>query len=394
MRQKFILLFLTLIFFSAISIAQNQPRTAPEFLLVNNNARSLALGEATVALLDESGASHLNPATIGMNGVIQGSTNISWLKNDRLRLRRFRGFQGVWSSMTAVSYKEHKYAYEVSFLSNNRIDEPPDFFSDFKEQVFNASFAFNILHNMWIGGGINYIYSRREDLFNPEDEDIVTAKNFSLDFGIHHQLRKRFEKFSLYSSLAWSLTDFGPTFSFSESQEINNQKIRYGLPMRMRAGMTVSLSTNSKWANRPYATVRLLGSLSKEMARTDNGGDPHGPFRTLFSSWGSYRRGDAQKLRIGDQIQRHQGIELSFLDVFHGRIGYINRPSKRYSSDLASFGLGINLFYARVDYTRISLQPEVDDSFFKETSIWQITGRIPLNKANKRNFWPNLFKLF
>jgi len=279
-------------------------------------------------------------------------------------------------------------------LSNKRIGEQPQFYSNFKEQNFNVSFGYNLSEKTKLGFGINYIYSRRENLFNPEDDDYITAKNFSLDLGILHEINKEFENFSISSSMGWSLTDFGPTFTFSNSngQGTNGESIRYGLPMVMRAGLSLTFSVNKRWVNRRYGKIKLLGSLSKGMARTDDEGDPHGPFRSLFSSWDSYSRSDGQNIQLGDQIQRHQGIELSFFDIFFGRLGYIHRPSKRFGYNISSLGFGLDLYYLSVDYARIKPKPNEIVNVFEDRSVWQITGRIPIGNTNHRNFWPVLLK--
>ncbi len=55
------------------SMAQSAPYAMPELNMISS-IRSEALGEATVALDGYPGAAQINPASIGRNHIIQGSS--------------------------------------------------------------------------------------------------------------------------------------------------------------------------------------------------------------------------------------------------------------------------------------------------------------------------------
>lgn len=368
--------------------AQNQPRVGFGFSSLINDPISLALGEATVALTGYSSASQINPATIGLDGFIELNSNISRLQGDGLRFQSPDIVHGLWRSTTSLSYGSDKYAVEFTYISNNSSRYKQTNFISFNRQALGVSMAYHISKLTWVGAGINYIYSRTEDVLN--NNIPIKANDFSLDLGLYHSRTFDTESLVLKPALGLSLTDFGPTFSYSSGQEDGMADLSYALPLKMRLGVSFKAALKKKWHGRPYVSASLYGELSKQLSRTNDQRKPYGPFRALIGSWGSYQADNGSTMLLGDQIISHTSVEFSVMEILYGRLGYIKRPSKQYSFSIPSYGLGIDLYYVSLNYARIKTSVNNSGPYREKTNIWQITGKIPLNKNDLHNFWPDL----
>lgn len=392
------------------AVAQYEPNIYPSFLTNNNSARSLALGGASVAMTCYTGAGHLNPATIGNTGLLQFGTNISANQNQPLRLRSPDYRTGRWDSRWSGSYHTGRLGAEISVQTYRYLSDAgnPD---DYRNRAFTAALAYRLTEHFQIGGSFNYmdiggaLYLRPVG-FTPEvptQEPITISQSgngMSFDLGVHYNNRWEKGPLNIRSDYGWSLTDLGPVFNYkliNSDDEV--YALKAGLPMYMRLGGKIEFEQRNYWYKRSWISLSLLLQWSHQLARTDNEGDPYGPFRALFGSWGTYEsRIGEWEANLTDQIITHTGAELSILDIFHARTGRIFNPDFGPMEDVFSYGFGLDLYYLAVDYTkakRLGEFPSVDGSTVNniyEKNIWQCTVRLPLNGDQSKNFWPAIIQ--
>lgn len=388
-------LIVTILYFfvlTGVLFGQAAPPTAPDYLNINNSPRSLALGEATAALEGYAGAGFINPATVGMQDIIQVSTDISSLPGEPLRLQNPYFMDDLWNATRSAAYRAGRFAAEFRWKTHSFTQDHGNVEDQRYGEALSGSVAYSLTGHLRVGAGIKYMYWRDSRETNLSNDHTANAHNFSVDLGLLYHQRYEMNAISLNTSYGWSLTDFGPTFSIDAIRQVGNQQIDYGLPMKMRLGTTIEAELNRSWNGRPLASLSLLGQFSKTLARRDDSGDPHGPFRALFSSWGSYTPPGGGEVTLGEQFFSHGGIELSLADLLYARMGYVNRPT--YAFDIASYGLGIDFYYLAVDMTRLKPADTIS-SIGRPYTAWKVTARIPMGTGDESNFWPDLLnKLF
>lgn len=357
--------------------------TGMPFLEIGSSSYSLAMGEATVALGNYPGSAHYNVASIGENNMVQLGSMFNFRDGFSLRRDALLGFGKPGISSFFASYKQNRWAYSLSlrhFKSTpgfSRRGQVPNPFEPV-EYAINISTAYSFHFGLSVGLGLNVINSNLKESYIPIDgnEKINTV---SLDLGALY--RRSFDlgdEIRLKPSVGLSLSDFGPTINYL------GQSYNQAMPMTLRSGIAATIETQREWQGRSFARLTIAGGLSKIMARRDEDGSPYGPLRALFRSWDTYYypgfstsiAGDAVYFPVSlkDQLNRHTGIELSFFEMAHFRFGRNHQSYINNGNSYTSFGGGLSLYYFQLDYSDINY-----DSLDHNISIWQLTGRIPLN---------------
>jgi hypothetical protein len=144
---------------------------------------------------------------------------------------------------------------------------------------------------------------------------------------------------------------------------------------------------------------RLYGALSKQLAGTDENGDPFGPFAALVNTWDAaagipFRNadGEIEEETVGAwaQIGKHVGLEAAVFDLVALRAGYQTGGDPSAVRDALTFGAGLDLYYLAVDYGVVSGTGTGTDTFDEVAQgYWRVTARVPFGPS-PRNFWPAL----
>ena len=372
------------------------------FQTIDANARSRALGEATVALRGYAGAAQVNPATLGRAGFIQAGTDLS-------RAFAFRTpwpYTEGWIASPSVDVKVDRWAlgyqykdfgsdYEISYYSGDGVDYATSPI-DIHDYAHKLAAAFDLRPNFTVGLGVNWIRSEELNFFaGGLDESGALSKqttnSFSLDLGVFYERGVSVPYARLRPSLGWSLTDFGPTVRYGD------QDLRYPLPMTMRGGAALQAETAAQVWGRPLFSLGFYGQLSKVLLQTDfltGDFETDGPFRALFSTWGPYDvsiNGDGSEtvtVSTLDQISTQRGMEVSLINILYLRSGFFYESRYNGGRKYASGGWGIDLYYLALDRTWANRRE--DD--FGDLSFWKLTARVPLGGEAEGNFWPDLLR--
>ena len=382
-----------------------QSGSLASFQTIDPNARSRALGEATVALRGYAGAAQINPATIGRAGVVQAGTNLSgasvfqtpWPFGGRIAGPSVDVKLGRWA--LGYQYKGFGFEYEASYRADNEAGYVT-YKADDYDEAHKLAAAFDLRPNLTIGLGLNRIRSEISTSFYLDPDQVgppeaQSASGFSLDLGVFYEHGFAIPYVRLTPSLGWSLTDFGRPLRYGDG----DQDLRDPLPMTMRGGAALRAETAAEVWRRPLLSVGLYGQLSKLLARTDvnfatGEREVYGPFRALFGTWGPYERSlnpyDPEAVTVSalDQLVTHRGLEISLMQILYLRSGFFHETEYNGARQIASGGWGIDLYYLALDRTWMSSE----NGFFDELSFWKLTARVPLGGEGEGNFWPDLLR--
>ncbi len=362
------------------------------FRQINQSARSLGIGEATVALRGYPDAQHINPATIGFGKTVQIGSNFN--ASDR-SIPLFSSDQSVLSSIdfwmrehwitgtytpfsAAYEYKEfHLGTLDVLNANGQLIRE-----ADQYEVSHKITISQQIASYLAVGGGLTRIKSVISN--GPS----ITA--WSWDAGMQFDYPFVFRDFTLRPALGWSVTDYGPA--------ARNEKALHGrvsLPMTLRAGLSLQIATTDGRFKRPWVRLGLHANQSRVLAALNERGEPDDPVETLFSSaWrpvlvnvGTTANPEFIEVSGFDLLTRHEGLDLALLDIFSLRFGRIKPSLDVGASNVETWGWGLDLFYVVVDYANVKRTVAIGPG---ERDVWNVTVRIPLGH-NSKNFWTEVF---
>lgn len=117
--------------------------------------------------------------------------------------------------------------------------------------------------------------------------------------------------------------------------------------------------------------------------------DADGPFKGLFSGWGStrgvfMRSGERAEVGPWERITKHVGAEMSVLDLLSVRLGRFHESDDNGGRQYTVLGVGLDAYYVSLDASWDFRDEPVD-----QLSYGRLTVRIPLSDS-PRNFWPAL----
>lgn len=378
--------------------------TAAPFLGVHPSPRVHALGEATVALQGYGGAAEINPAAIGEEGVVRIGTNVGrdqgaivasdWLPNV---------FPGASVSVASVSYRRDRWAgalhhkrFTIRGLEVRDERGLSVGTGTSKEWATTVAGAYDVTPAVTFGAAVRLI---RSQLGPTADETGILKRSTrtpALGLGVRYDRGFEGESFHVRPQLGWSLSDFGPNVDYDVDAPGDR-----ALPMMMRLGGGVEVRTVATWQHRPVATVGVYGDFSNRLSHTEtvcravSGGgeqchvEADGPFRTLFvSGWkaaegAQLASGRVERLTVWEQTVKHAGLEIEMADLISVRLGRFHEHEANGARQYTSYGIGLDLYY-------LALQHSWTDR--RDHYFWRLTGRIPLDADDPRNFWPEILE--
>jgi hypothetical protein len=285
-------------------------RTTFQFLKIGNGARQVALGEASIASVQDVNSVFWNPGAItGIDGAEASFSYNSWIADLKV-LSGAVGYNIDGIATVAVNYISLDYGdipeAGVTSVSGGTDTRTGSFFSG-NDLSVGLGIAKMFTDKLSIGVNIKYM---REELF------IYSSSLWGFDVGSFYNTGWRGVR------LAMSAQNFSTQARFLETKEEEQQS--YEIPLVYRLGVSID----------------LLGGEDLFL-----GGDPSQHVITL----------NADAIHTNDYKERlHLGLEYKFYDMFYLRGGY----RLNYEEGNLSFGAGVsyeidNLFL-KFDYAYVS----------------------------------------
>lgn len=381
------------------SAQDGQP--TPLFLKIYPQPRVYALGNATVALDEYSGAIDINPAALGEDGSVRFGTNVGagagpiyasdWLPDSR-------ALGDLWVSNGGGSVRRGSWALGAhwKFLSVGSVEVRDETgrsvgVFDLSEWETTVAGAYDVSKGVTLGVGVKLI--RWETVVGRRNPELVGTTTPAVDLGVQYDRSFQTGSAEMRPLLGWSLTNFGPNQDLDGSQPGDAP-----LPMTMRVGAGGEIATTRRWQNRSVFQLGIYGALSNVLWNNDivceSGGnrgncysDADGPFRTLFSTGWTARAfgpGNEGRVSVWEQTVRHIGAEIRFADILSVQRGHFTEDEKNGNREYTTYGFGVDLYYVAIDHAWMVGDGRLNNSF------WRLTGRIPLDGNNLRNFWPDV----
>lgn len=368
---------------TSVSIYAQVAITAVPFFGINNDARSMGMAGATVALKGSKGGLHLNPATFGKRNVIELSSQFNtgssdgflgtpWLSNQAKSLE-------LYTPQFIIGFDNFSIGYQYTFLdlgestlssstSSETIGKSRSY-----EYAHTFSSSYSINKNIAIGIGFSYFKSRLvSDQSVSENSVSYSESGLTVDLGVYTEYSLRFDFITATPSLGWSLADIGQPIRYGSGQEDP-------LHTLMRGGAGLRFDIEKSLLGLRVLSVGGYGSLSKIMARRHNDGTPYGPLKAIFGSWGVYERFNGQEtttLSLADQIRRQSGLEIVVLEILSFRLGRYYEHPENGDRKYDTFGLGVQYKYFSFDYATINTDEE--NHPLQDTDFVQFTLNIPV----------------
>ena len=310
--KKIFLLAAVLIGINQISFAQfnKAGRTTFQFLKIGNGARQVALGEASIASVQDVNSIFWNPAAVtGINGTQASFSYNQWIADLNV-LSGALGYNVDGIATFVVNYISMDYGdipeAGVISASGNTDTRTGNSFSG-SDLAVGFGIAKNFTDKLSIGVNVKYM---REELW------IYSSSLWGFDVGSFYNTGWRGVR------LGMSAQNFSTQARFLETKEEEQQS--YEIPLVYRIGVSID----------------LLGGEELFL-----GGDP-GQHMVTFN---------ADAIHTNDYKERlHLGLEYQFYNMFSLRGGY----RFNYEEGNLSFGAGVNYalgnLFLQFDYAYVS----------------------------------------
>jgi len=310
--KKILLIIILLFGINQLLFAQfnKAGRTSFQFLKIGNGARQVALGEASIASVQDVNSIFWNPAAItGINGAEASFNYNSWIADLKV-LSGVVGYNLDGVAAFVVNYVSLDYGNipEATVTSSTgNIDTRTGSFFSGSDLAFGFGVARKFTDKLSIGLNVKYM---REELF------IYSSSIWGFDVGSFYDTGWRGVR------LAMSAQNFSTQARFLETREEEQQS--YEIPLIYRLGVSID----------------LLGGEELFL-----GGNPDEHIVTL----------NFDAIHTNDYKERlHLGLEYKFYDILFLRGGY----KLNYDEGNLSFGAGVNYaldsFRIQFDYAFVS----------------------------------------
>lgn len=363
----------------------SQAQVAMRFLEQHSQPRIHALGEATVAKHGYQGAIDINPATIGDDETARIGGNVGtgegpflaneWGSNPFTR--------NAWISTASASVKRGPWAggIQLKNYSLGTIQIRDEFgvlqgTFETREWALTTAGAYDVTDAFTVGAGLKLIRSEINE---------VSETTMALDLGLHYRRGYTTGIVQIHPAVGWSLSNFGPTVDYGTGAE-------EALPMTMRLGTGVDLTSTQTWHRRPVFQLGVYGALSKRLYNV-RGDRLDGPFRTLFSTGWTPTRTPAgpfvlyEDVSVWEQTVRHAGVDLRLFDILSLQWGRFYETEVAGGDQYTGYGFGIDLYYLELEHSWTETEEE-----FRDNSFWRVTAQIPFQWDDPRNFWRPLLE--
>ena len=343
------LLVLLVLALSHRSVAQVAITSVP-FLQIEPDSRGAAMGNTGVALADNASAVFWNPAGLAFQEGNQVSlTHAEWLP--------------AFNADLFYDYLVGKYYVEgigtigahITFLNLGEqvhTSSANETLGRFNSYEFAGGFSYGskLSETFALGGGVRFIYSSLAE-GRVDGQKINPGSSVGVDIaGLYKSRPFQFLGRDATVNAGLNLSNIGPGVQYTNNAQEDP------LPTVLRIGWAFTINLDQQGIN----TLTLANDISKIMARGDSTG-ADGPFKSLFSSWGSYTRDNVTQnvtLNVIDQFMIGTGLEYWYNDLFAIRGGYYYEHPENGDRVFFTLGAGIRYSFVGVDFSYIAALEE------------------------------------
>ncbi|WP_291917743.1 type IX secretion system outer membrane channel protein PorV [Chitinophaga sp.] len=354
---------------SAQKAVQKPPSIGGSFLLVNPDARSSGVGDATTGLVPDANSLFSNAAKIifaGDWGVSASYSPWMWeLNNNKSNMAYVSGYK-TWNGSEGIGFSMKYFNYgAVTFRDDNGTvlqDYNP------REFAVDGAYAKKLGKHMSLAVSIRYIRSQLgQGSYNNLQQKPASA--VAGDISYYYQNSKDKLDFGNRYCFGVSITNIGTKLQYTD----DNTRKSF-LPMNLRIGggytfvhtadheFTLSLDINKLLV--PTPPLYALDSNGIETNQILKGKDPNrGVVNAIFSSFGDAPGGFHEELR---EFTIGSGIEYAYRQALFLRAGYFyEHPDKGYRQHFSA-GVGVRVSNLSLD---IAYQVPTGESLVQKRTL-------------------------
>lgn len=217
-----------------------------------------------------------------------------------------------------------------------------------------------IPNTLTLGLGLRYTSSKLTS--NEQFADSLSAKTghaISFDIGMFYEPGEwSIGSVPVIPTIGASITNFGGRMEYSDSGFKNP------LPTLLRVGIENTLLLDKYAIN----TLAISVEISKYMVRVDSTG-AKGPFKSLFSSWGSYEYYNGKEdisVGLGKQLMYGIGLEYWYNNLLAVRGGYYSESQANGGSKYLTTGMSVRFSYLQLNASFALPQNSTEiDNYFR-----------------------------
>lgn len=325
----------------------NNILTAVPFLLIMPQARSGAMGNAGVAVVDaDANASSINAAAIAFLPEKIGAASVTyspWLKSlvPNMSLSYLSGYYRI-NTRNSVGVSLRYFSIgSIQFTDNN--SQSIGVFNP-NELAFDVSYARSLGPNFSLGGAVRYVVS---DLFSGQSiagAQVEPGKAIAVDVsGLYKQEGTMFGEQMIWSA-GINISNIGTKIAYSAT------KTPYFLPANLRLGTAFTFSKNDSRFIFALDLNKLLvptQPVYDHSGHITKGKDPDRSVPAgIFGSFSDAPGGFSEELK---EIGVSAGLEYSFKDMIIFRAGYNYQNPEKGNSNYLTLGAGFKYNVLSID---------------------------------------------
>ncbi|MEQ8523378.1 PorV/PorQ family protein [Gracilimonas sp.] len=376
--MKFSLFFILLLYFSHFNVLAQVAVTAVPFLQVNNDARSIGLAGSNVAMNNFRNGIHLNPATFGKANTLEFSSQFGY---DGLGTQWLPAFNAddlkFYTPQLIAGFDKLSIGFQYTYFDlgnqfqTDQTGNIEDVFQPY-ERAHTISVSYDITPHFSAGTGINFIRSSLVTGTTVGGQEVEAASQTTWDLGLYGEYPFQTDFAEFTPSIGWSITDIGNPIRYVPTSRADP------LPITMRGGLGFKVDFTDKPNTMTILSMSGYLSLSKTMARIKEDGSPMKPLEAIFNSWDEYTRFNGMEfvtLSLKDQLMRHSGLEITFLEIISARFGHFYEHPMNGDRNYNTIGVGLHYKYFTFDYARL-ITDETDHPL-QNTQHFQFSVSVP-----------------
>lgn len=316
------------------SLCESSINTAAPFLRITPDARSGALGDASVAITPDANAINGNIGRVAFAEDLFGisATYSPWLSNlglNDIYLAYLAGYyklddiQGLAASLRYFSYGD------VDFTDENN---QPTGSARPNEFAIDLGYSRKLSEAFSLGVTGKFIYSNLAGGQMVGGNTVRPGYSGAVDLGLYYD--KEVGSAGA-GNLSWGLvfSNIGSKIRYTDNADNPGDF----LPMNLGVGINYTMHIDD------YNDISFIGELNKLLVPTPNPNDSlqeyrnYGIFKAIFSSFTDAPNGFSEELR---EINPSIGIEYSYDDQFAIRAGYFYEDRNKGNRQYFTTGIG------------------------------------------------------
>jgi hypothetical protein len=315
--------------------------TAVPFLLITPDSRSGALGDAGVAITDNSNATHWNLSALAFTdkkfGV--GLSYTPWLRQlvPDINLSYLSGHINLGERAGVIASSIRYFSLgKIEFTDDNAIK-----YGEFNANEFavDAGYARKVTDNFSAGVALRFIYSNLAA--NAQVGSFDTRPGISAAGDVNMTYTKDFTSGQLPMNFRWglNLTNMGAKISYTNS---NNRDF---IPANMRLGAALKTSLDD------YNSLTVTADVNKLMVPSEGGQSDKTLLSGMFGSFTDAEGGFSEELR---EFNLSTGVEYWYNDLFAARAGLFLEDATKGNRKFVTLGAGLKYNVFALDFAYLA----------------------------------------